>query len=211
QLRTAIPALPAADPEALAAPQHIFLTGATGFVGAHLLAELLEQTGAWLYCLVRAADKARAMERLQHTFRRFLLPWPAQAESRILPVTGDLSRPFFAMQQEDYAHIADKTDVIYHSGSSVSYLQPYPVIKGPNIDGLQEVIRLATTRKMKFLALLSSMGVFSWGRPFTGKTWMYENDPIDQNLRAVSKDLGYIKSKWVMEKMIQSAVQQGLP
>ena len=200
------------DPAVLAAPAYIFLTGATGFVGAHLLYELLQQpAGADIFCLVRADDTAQAMERLRHTFHKFKLEWQDDQAGKIIPVTGDLSLPFFGMDERRYALIAENTDVIYHSGSSVSYLQPYPVIKGANIDGLQEIIRLATTKKVKYLALLSSMGVFSWGRPFTGNTWMTETDDISQNLRAVSKDLGYIKSKWVMEKMMEEAIAKGLP
>ncbi len=200
------------DPEVLAAPSHIFLTGATGFVGAHLLSELLQQPAAPdIYCLVRAGDADQAMERLRHTFHKFKLEWQEDKAGKIIPLTGDLSQPFFGLEESSYSTLAENAAVIYHSGSSVSYLQPYPVIKGPNIDGLQEIIRLATTKKVKYLALLSSMGVFSWGRPFTNTTWMTENDNIDLNLRAVSKDLGYIKSKWVMEKMMQEAMIKGLP
>ncbi|XZF14515.1 non-ribosomal peptide synthetase family protein [Chitinophagaceae bacterium MMS25-I14] len=199
------------DAAILENPNYIFLTGATGFVGAHLLYELLHDTTSKIYCLVRAADNTQAINRLQQTFQKFRLGWSDDLAKKILPVTGDLSQPFFGMDAAAYKHIAANTDVIYHSGSSVSYLQPYPVIKGPNIDGLQEVIRLATTTKVKYLALLSSMGVFSWGRPFTGNTWMNEQDDIDQNLPAVSCDLGYIKSKWVMEKMMQEAIARGLP
>lgn len=198
------------DPAVLLDPQCIFLTGATGFVGAHLLFELLTQTDADIYCLVRAADAGQAMQRLRVTFEKFRLIWEADKESRILPVIGDLSKPDFGMEKTEYDILTDKTQIIYHSGSSVSYLQPYPVIKSSNIDGLHQIIRLTTTGNPKYLALLSSMGVFSWGRPFTGKTWMYENDDINQNLSAVSKDLGYIKSKWVMEKMIQEAMSKGL-
>lgn len=200
------------DPEVLATPRFIFLTGATGFVGAHLLYELLQQTdGPAIYCLVRAQDTTQAMERLRQTFHKFKLEWQEEQAEKIIPVTGDLSQPFFGIAEQYYNCIAEQTDVIYHSGSSVSYLQPYAVIKGSNIDGLQEIIRLATTKKVKYLALLSSMGVFSWGRPFTGTTWMSETDDIDQNLAAVSRDLGYIKSKWVMERMMQEAVNKGLP
>ena len=43
----------------------VFLTGATGFVGAHLLDQLLRQTRARVVCLVRARDEAQAMERIR--------------------------------------------------------------------------------------------------------------------------------------------------
>lgn len=198
------------DPGILADPSCVFLTGATGFVGAHLLYELLHQTHADIFCLVRADDSSQGMQRLMNTFEKFRLPWQSALQSRILPVTGDLSSPQFGLSEADYELISTRAEIIYHSGSSVSYLQPYDVIKSSNIDGLHHILQLTTTGRPKFLALLSSMGVFSWGRPFTGKTWMYENDNIDQNLRAVSKDLGYIKSKWVMEKIIHEASGKGI-
>ena len=206
----AIGDLPSAD--VLARPQHIFLTGSTGFVGSHLLEELLQQhPQASIYCLVRAESEKMAKKRLTDTFDKFKLKWHADYDHRVKVEVGDLSLSNFGMEDERYAYLLDTIEVIYHSGSSVSYVQPYQLIKKPNIDGLHHILHLAVTRKVKYLVLLSSMGVFSWGRPFTGKTWMYEDDPIEQNLDAVSRDLGYIQSKWVMESIAEKAKYKGVP
>lgn len=199
------------DLSILAAPGAIFLTGATGFVGSQLLSDLLQSTNADIYCLVRANDADTGLFRLQKTFSKFLLPWPAGEAQRIKVVPGDLSENRFGIAGTDYEHLIGITDVIYHSGSSVSYIEPYAVIKKANVDGLRGVLAFAAAGKPKPLVLLSSMGVFSWGRPFTHKTWMHETDDIHENIRAVSKDLGYIRSKWVMEKMTQQAIERGLP
>lgn len=40
---------------------------------------------------------------------------------------------------------------------------------------------------------------------------MYEDDSIHQNMPAVTRDLGYIKSKWVMESIAEKAKAKGLP
>ncbi|MBL3960870.1 hypothetical protein FH728_25325, partial [Bacteroides thetaiotaomicron] len=56
-----------------------------------------------------------------------------------------------------------------------------------------------------------TISVYSWGHRFTGKTLMTEADDIDQNLPAVLEDIGYTRSKWVMEKMADLAAQRGLP
>jgi len=199
------------DPVVLSNPESIFLTGVTGFVGSHLLEELLLNKSAKIYCLVRASSPENGLERIKETFSKFKLPWSQNYDNRVVAMTGDLSLPNFGMNDDDYELITQNIEVIYHSGSSVSYVQPYPLIKKSNIDGLHNVIDLAVTKKVKYLVLLSSMGVFSWGRPFTKKTWMYEDDSIDQNIAAVSRDLGYIKSKWVMESIAEKAKAKGLP
>lgn len=199
------------DPDVLKNPKNIFLTGTTGFVGSHLLEELLLQTSANIYCLVRASSSEDGLKRIKATFEKFKLSWSSDYDSRVIAMTGDLSLPHFGMDSENYSLITNHIEIIYHSGSSVSYVQPYSLIKKSNIDGLHNIIDLAVTGKIKFLMLLSSMGVFSWGRPFTKKTWMYEDDSIDQNMAAVSRDLGYIKSKWVMESISEKARQKGLP
>ncbi|RKO72059.1 amino acid adenylation domain-containing protein [Sphingobacterium puteale] len=199
------------DPDVLKNPKNIFLTGTTGFVGSHLLEELLLQTSANIYCLVRASSSEDGLKRIKATFEKFKLSWSSDYDSRVIAMTGDLSLPHFGMDSENYSFITNHIEIIYHSGSSVSYVQPYSLIKKSNIDGLHNIIDLAVTGKIKFLMLLSSMGVFSWGRPFTKKTWMYEDDSIDQNMAAVSRDLGYIKSKWVMESISEKARQKGLP
>lgn len=199
------------DPIILEKPNSIFLTGVTGFVGSHLLEELLHHTNAKIYCLVRAESPKEGLERIKQTFAKFKLPWSTKNDDRVMAMIGDLSLPLFGMNTENYEFITENIEVIYHSGSSVSYVQPYPLIKKSNIDGLHNVIDLAVTKKIKYLVLLSSMGVFSWGRPFTKKTWMYEDDSIDQNMAAVSRDLGYIKTKWVMESIAEKAKMKGLP
>lgn len=199
------------NPDILSNPKSIFLTGTTGFVGSHLLEELLQQTSANIYCLVRASSPEEGLERIKSTFEKFKLSWSPDYDSRIIAMTGDLSLPHFGMENQNYDFITNHIEIIYHSGSSVSYVQPYSLIKKSNIDGLHNIIDLAVTGRIKFLMLLSSMGVFSWGRPFTKKTWMYEDDSIDQNMEAVSRDLGYIKSKWVMESIAEKARQKGLP
>lgn len=200
------------DPQVLVKPSHIFLTGVTGFVGSHLLEELMDKhPGATIYCLVRAQDKESGLERIKSTFNKFSLVWNPAYESRIVILTGDLTKPKLGIEEKTYDKLLETIEVIYHMGSDVSYVQPYEYIKKPNVDGMSHILHLAVHRKVKFLIISSSMGVYSWGRSFTGKTWMTEDDPIEQNLPAVCRDMGYIRSKWVMDSMAAKARDKGLP
>ncbi|WP_426479531.1 amino acid adenylation domain-containing protein [Chryseobacterium sp. CBSDS_008] len=200
------------DPKLLANPSAIFLTGVTGFVGSHLLEELIPRNPeATIYCLVRAGNETLALERIKSTFLKFKLVWKTEYEDRIRIILGDLTQPKLGIDEKTYEELLKNIEVIYHMGSDVSYVKPYEHIKKPNVDGMAHILHLAVHEKTKFLIVSSSMGVYSWGRSFTGKTWMTEDDPIEQNLPAVCRDMGYIKSKWVMESMASKARDKGLP
>ncbi|MGN7708394.1 amino acid adenylation domain-containing protein [Chryseobacterium sp. 22543] len=199
------------DPKQVENPTTIFLTGVTGFVGIHLLQELLDTTNADIYCLVRAQDQFHAMEKIERCFKQYKIPQKEEQKSRIIPVIGDLALPALGLSEEIFSKLAKQTDLIYHSGSSVNFIEPYSYMKAPNVEGLREIIKLAGAERTKCLALLSTISVYSWGHVFTGKTVMLESDDIEQNLMSVSKDIGYVRSKWVMEAVADLAAKEGLP
>jgi len=199
------------DPEQLKNPKSIFLTGVTGFVGIHLLQELLDTTSADIFCLVRAQDEFHAMEKIDRCFTQFNVPQKADQKLRIVPVIGDLALPSLGFSDEKFTMLANTIDLIYHSGSSVNFIEPYSYMKAPNVEGLREIIRLAGAERTKCLALLSTISVYSWGHIFTGKTVMLESDDVEQNIISVSKDIGYVRSKYVMEAIADLAAKEGLP
>ncbi|MEN4759601.1 amino acid adenylation domain-containing protein [Chryseobacterium sp. C39-AII1] len=199
------------DPEQLENPKVIFLTGVTGFVGIHLVQELLDTTSADIYCLVRAQDEFHALEKIEKCYVQYNIAQNPSQKSRIIPVLGDLSLPSLGFSNEQFKNLAQTIDLIYHSGSSVNFIEPYSYMKAPNVEGLREIIRLAGAERTKCLALLSTISVYSWGHIFTGKKVMLESDDIEQNIISVSKDIGYVRSKYVMEAIADLAAKEGLP
>jgi amino acid adenylation domain-containing protein/thioester reductase-like protein len=197
------------DIDRLERPRQIFLTGTTGFVGAHLLADLLATTDAVIHCPVRAANDAEARSRLDEKLVSYRIE--IEEPSRVVAHAADLSLPEFGMAHRDYMKLSDDVDVIYHSASAVNFIQPYSYMKKDNVDGLKQIISFAANEKLKALILLSTISVYSWGHLHTGKTVMTEEDDIDQNFPAVLTDIGYVRSKWVMEKIADLAAAHGLP
>jgi amino acid adenylation domain-containing protein/thioester reductase-like protein len=197
--------------EQLVAPGHILLTGATGFVGVHLLAELLARTGAQVHCLVRGRDPAAAARRVDETLARYQVVIPPAARARIHVYAGDLAEEHLGLSGDAYAVLAGRVDIVYHAASAVNFIQPYSYMKRDNVEGLRELLRFAAEKRVKPLTLLSTISVYSWGHLHTGKTRMWEDDDIDQNLPAVITDIGYVRSKWVMEKIADLAAAHGLP
>jgi len=197
------------DPTAALAPvdrpTSIFLTGATGFLGAFLLQELLDQTEANVFCLVRSPDMESATQRLQNNLKTYDL-WQESYGSRIVPILGDLAQPKLGIAPPQYEQLAERMDVIYHNGALLNYVYPYAKFKPINVSGTQEVLRLACQRKRKPVHHVSSVAVFESSAYYNQR--ITETDPVD---RYEDIFLGYSQSKWVSEKLVQIAGQRGLP
>ncbi|MBR8835865.1 MAG: amino acid adenylation domain-containing protein [Stigonema ocellatum SAG 48.90 = DSM 106950] len=187
-------------------PACIFLTGATGFVGAFLLHELLLQTNADIYCLVRAPDLKEGKKRIQNSLESYLL-WDESLSCRIIPVVGDLSQPLLGLSQEEFQAMAELVDVIYHNGAWVNHTSPYSVLKAANVLGTQEVLRLASQVKVKQVHFISTKSVFSSVDDSEVRV-VREHDSLDDyELPSV----GYSQSKWVAEQLVTIARDRGLP
>jgi len=184
---------------------NILLTGATGFLGAFLLQELLDQTQANVFCLVRATDSDAAVFRLRENLKTYGL-WQASYRSRIIPVLGDLAQPQLGIATPQYEQLASQIDGIYHNGALLNYVYPYAKFKPINVLGTQEVLRLACKTKLKPVHHISSVAVFESSAYYNQR--VTEADPID---RWEDIFLGYSQSKWVSEKLVQMAGQRGLP
>src|SRR2546426_9344911 len=98
-----------------------FITGSTGYLGAHVAAGLLEGHNAKLNLLVRAKDRVeaelklwRAMQ-LHLDFSRFH-EW---LRSNIQVFLGDITQPRFGLSASDYGHLVKTTDDVLHCAASL--------------------------------------------------------------------------------------------
>jgi amino acid adenylation domain-containing protein/thioester reductase-like protein len=188
-------------------PDNIFITGVTGFLGAFLLYELLEQTQANIYCLVQATDPEIGKQKIQSNLEKYLL-WDKKNNSRIIPITGDLSEPLLGVSEEQFLALARKIDVIYHNAAYINLIYPYTALRATNVFGTQELLKLATQIKVKPFHFISTLDVFQTSRAF-GTNLITEQDELNPS-EAIRFD-GYTKSKWVSEKMVTTAQLRGLP
>ncbi|WP_036486324.1 non-ribosomal peptide synthetase [Myxosarcina sp. GI1] len=192
-------------------PTAIFLTGATGFLGAFLLYELLQQTQADIYCLVRSPDLESGKQKLQNNLASYLL-WKAGFNNRIIPVIGDLSQPLLGLSQSKFQQLATQIDDIYHNGALVNFTYPYQTLKKPNVLGTQEVLRLASQVKLKPVHFISTTSFVYPAKEGIGEDSnlriIREEDSIDNALMPTD---GYAQSKWVAEKLVTIARDRGMP
>ncbi|MFN6536294.1 MAG: thioester reductase domain-containing protein [Nostoc sp. EkiNYC01] len=186
-------------------PKNIFLTGGTGFLGAFVIRELLQETNADIYCLVRADNAEAGKTKLQNNLQQYAI-WQEEFNSRIIPVVGDLSLPLLGLGLEQFQVLAAKIDSIYHSGALLNYVYPYSALKAANVLGTQEVLRLACQVKVKPVHYVSSVAVFE-SPAYAGQV-VKEQDEFS-HWEGIY--LGYSQTKWVAEKLVKIARDRGLP
>jgi thioester reductase-like protein/amino acid adenylation domain-containing protein len=182
---------------------NIFLTGATGFLGAFLLDGLLSSTNVRVHCLVRQRGDAGEMESIETNLRRYGL-WQTEWEERIVPLAGDLGEPLFGMAEGDFDALAKEVDLVIHAAAVVNLVYPYSALKAANVGGTREVLRLACRHGAKPVHHVSTNGIFPPG------TELCEEEADLDDLAEARED-GYGQSKWVAEKLVREAAGRGLP
>jgi thioester reductase-like protein len=122
----------------------IFLTGATGYIGAHVAANLLEQHDATLNLLVRGRDPRGAEQRLWQALQLHLQfpQFYEYLQSKIRIFRGDLTSPQFGLDPSDYDRLIHTTDSVIHCAASLNRKSEKSCLN-VNLRGTLEVIQMA--------------------------------------------------------------------
>ncbi|MFJ4801314.1 amino acid adenylation domain-containing protein [Streptomyces murinus] len=185
------------------APRRILLTGATGFVGSHLLARLLADTDAEIVCTVRAADVPEATARVHAALTRHGIAPGERASARLTALPADLARTDLGLPPETLADLAASCGAIFHNAASVSILRDYTTLRAANTESTRYLLRLAAvgTTPLHYVSTLSVAPPASH-RPEVPEEFL----PFHEGLRH-----GYQRSKWASEHLLEQAAQRGLP
>jgi nucleoside-diphosphate-sugar epimerase len=122
----------------------IFLTGATGYIGAHVAANLLEHYDSTLNLLVRGLDPHEAEVRLWNAlqlhmpFARFY----EYRQAKIRIFLGDLTDARFGLDQDNYDRLVHTTDSVIHCAASLNRRSEKSCLN-VNLRGTLEVVQLA--------------------------------------------------------------------
>jgi thioester reductase-like protein len=122
----------------------IFLTGSTGYIGAHVAANLLRDHGAALNVLVRARDAGEAQGRLWQALQLHL-EFPQFYEylqTRVRVFRGDLTEPGFGLSRDEYDRLVHTTDSVIHCAASLNRKSEKSCLN-VNLRGTLEVLTLA--------------------------------------------------------------------
>ena len=189
----------------------VFLTGATGFVGAFLLSQLLQLPEVKsVGCLVRAEDPVSGLLRIRKNLIKYEL-WQKSFDAKILVLPGNIAESNLGLNPARFEEIANWASVVFHLGAHVNYTQPYSVHRGANVIGTSNILRLTVTGKAKTLHYVSSIASYGPTGLILGTKYLPEDEPLLPHIDALPYDTGYSQSQWVAEHMVQKCIERGFP
>jgi thioester reductase-like protein len=179
----------------------IFLTGSTGYLGAHVAADLLQGHAESLNLLVRAKSHHEAEERLWRALQLHL-DFPRFYEylkSRINIFLGDLTDSRFGLSDDDYRRLVKSTDSIIHCAASLNRKSEKSCLN-VNLRGTLEVIKLAQAARdehgLRRFSHVSTVAVAGHRR----QEVVHEDEAIDWNRSDYDP---YARTKKFCEHMIR--------
>ncbi|KAK3609275.1 hypothetical protein CHS0354_001875 [Potamilus streckersoni] len=188
-------------------PRNILISGVTGFLGAFLLAELLEETSAHIFCMVRESTTSRGLGRIIQNMRIYNL-WKSEHKSRITIVLSDQSQERMGITQDIYDDLCNVIDVLFMNAAMMNFNMPYQDHRIINVEGTKEFIKFAMTGVQKYIFLTSSLSVFLFPKSQVEMSptqrMYYESECFDDPMLIEG---GYGQSKWASERLVLQALE----
>lgn len=201
-------------------PATVFLTGATGFLGAFILRDLMSRPHQVkkVICHIRAKTVDAALARLQDGCdARGCWDETWLSEGKIQVVLGDLESDKLGMSNADWNMVAEESDAILHNGALVHWVYPYSKLRAANVLATLHVITLSQEHHPKPISFISTTAVFenpsyyinlSESIVAKGGRGLSEKDTLDGSQTGLEQ--GYGQSKWVAERILMEAGRRGL-
>ncbi len=142
------------------ANRQIFLTGATGNVGSHLLGSLLEGGVENVACLVRATSEEAGRARVTRALDAAGFDG-ARLGARVTTVPGNLSLPHLGMSEGAFASLAGSLGQVIHCAAWLGNREAFSIESLANVTGTTAVVELCV-RAGAPLDYISSIGVLQW-------------------------------------------------
>lgn len=122
----------------------ILITGATGFVGAHIIKEIITSTPFNVICLVRKNNNSLDNKFIKNLYFYFPdLQWSEIINRRIKLLNSDLSQFNFGLNSQDYQFICNNTDLIINSAADVNLFNRISPESSLNCILAKEIIRFS--------------------------------------------------------------------
>ena len=182
---------------------NVLLTGAVGFLGIHVLRELIDANEGNIICLIRRGSFASPLKRLKSMLMYYFdAVFTDTLEKRIQVVEADITEDNLADVLKD-VHF----DTIINCAACVKHYAADDIIEHINVRGVENLIKVATARNAKLIQI-STISVFG---AHTEETWRHHIKAYEDKLFVVD-DMGnkYGISKYHAELRMLEAIKNGM-
>jgi len=187
-------------------PRCILLTGGTGFLGAHILEQLLVLPDTVIYCLVRKQEHTsmedKVREKMQFYFGEAILE---KMKHRVQIIEGDLSKEHLGLTANIKKQLIQEIDTIIHCGGDVRHYGDREHFIQVNVESTKYLLEMSKNARARF-HYISTISIAGHA-PHDAKEFLFSERDFD---RGQQLDNVYVESKFLAEKLVREAIKEGV-
>ena len=188
---------------------NIFITGGTGFLGAHLFKQFITNPKVQnIYLLIRAKGNEKNEKRFEKIMSYYFGECRGfdikKYEDKIHLVEGNFEEPFLGLKYSDYQEITSTITSIVHTGANVNHFGNYDSFYKTNVIGTDNIIKLAYDSGAP-LAHISTVSVGGFSK--TEKPLVLDENHI--NVNQYFENHVYMITKYEAECKVLDAISKG--
>ena len=195
-------------------PKGVLLTGSTGFLGIHILEQLLIKEKVKIYCIIRDGKNISAKEKLIKKLHYYFgTKYDELLEKRIIILSGNISKQNFGLSPKELNELTESIDIVINSAAFVAHYGQYNDFYTSNVLSVKFIIDFCKTYNKK-LYHISTTSILGSGLDLSLLQNLSRNRKIilDESKLYVGQivDNFYVRSKFEAEVLILTAISQGL-
>jgi len=178
-------------------PRTVLLLGANGFVGMHILRELLKRDDIGkVITITRSTSKVTGIDRIRDCLRRYDMSLPSSERLEVLD--GSFTEPQMSLAPSSYQRLRSSVDVLINAAGSTNHAYQYSYFRKEGVLSTLRLVEFCLEDRLKSYHCMGSMGgeVYSRYRDF---------------LRLGFFHCGYSRMKWVNKHLVARFFQEGIP
>ena len=193
---------------------NIFITGCTGFLGAHVLDAFLRKEKGTAYCLIRKEPGLTLENKLVKKLRFYFgNKYDRYIGDRIVIINADITKNNLGLSNEEIEKISNRVSCVINCAAKVSHYGNYSDYKDVNVTGTENLLKFCYQFNKRFYQV-STLSVS--GNSLVDQSYIeqsFEEDVIyRENNFYINQALDnvYVRSKFEAEKLVLQYILKGL-
>lgn len=179
--------------------KNVLLTGVTGFLGIHLLYELLNKKSVEkVYCIIREKDFKNAQERFKEKINYYFNKNLQDCiNKKVVIIEGNVTKQNFGLEEKEYLSLQKNITTVVNSAANVRHYGKENSIIDANVQSVKNILKFC-----KDNISLAHMSTLSIGGFQTKESENYVFTEDSFNIKQTLNNNPYLISKLKAEELI---------